>query len=135
MRRIAIVSATLAVLAPVASFAGPATRDVPDAKDCRSNDQVTLVTNAASFSYTDSAKELDPSSEPDRFAVCATQGGVTVFYFGGDMQSDAEDNDGALGTCGVIIAADQNLAQGQDGEDWSNPGNDDRWDTADDRDC
>lgn len=135
MRRIVFASLILAVFAPAASFARPAKRDVPDATDCRNKDQVTVVTSAASFSYTDKQEDINPSKEPDRLAVCVTQGGTTVFYFGGDMQSDVPDNDGALGTCGVIIVADQNLARGQNGEDWSRPGPDNNWGTNDDVDC
>ncbi|MFA5891061.1 MAG: hypothetical protein WDA27_08955 [Actinomycetota bacterium] len=134
MRRIVLVTVALAVLAPAASFARPAKQDVPDGKDCRDSKQVTVVTNAASFSYTDSAEQIQPSTEPERLAVCANQGGTTIFYFGGDMQSDTGGN-GAGGTCGAVIVADQPVVSSDNGEDWSSRGPDDQWGTGDDHDC
>ncbi|MFA5889855.1 MAG: hypothetical protein WDA27_02695 [Actinomycetota bacterium] len=139
MRRIALAVVLVAALAPTAGFArkGHALRDVPDAKDCRSKEQVTVVTYAGGATY-DEANGPAPknaSKQPERLAICVNQGGQTIFYFGGDMQSEQQGNDGAANTCGVIIVADENQAEGRYGEDWSSSGPDGDWDTGDDHDC
>lgn len=136
MRRIVLVAVLAVALAPIASQARPAKRDVPDGKDCRDKEQVTVVTVAGGGTV-DAAgpRTLPASTEPDRLAVCVHEGGTTLFYFGGDMQSTVQGNDGAGGTCGAIIVADSKVADGRYGEDWSSPGADGRWGTTDDHDC
>lgn len=106
MRKIAAALLGVALAAPVASFAY---YDVPDAKDCRSKDQVMVVT------YANGAKE------PDRFAVCVRENKTTVLYAGGELQSEDPSNDGFAGTCGAIIVAGVTVAEGQYGEDWDSP--------------
>jgi len=129
MRKLfALLLVLAATLVPVSSFARYVGDQMPDGKDCRAKEQATVVTNAASTTGKNSA-------EPDRFSICLNQGGHTIFYFGGDMQSEAKDNDGFGGTCGAIIVADMNVAQGSQGEDWRNPGPDKKYGTADDHDC
>lgn len=137
MRRIIAVAVLSIALAPLAGHArrGHAVRDVPDAADCRAKQQVTVVTNAGGATTDPGPKTLPASTQPERFAICVQVGGVTLFYFGGDMQSEVEGNDGFGGTCGAIIVADQNVAQGRYGEDWSNKGPDGQWGTNDDHDC
>lgn len=110
MRRIAIAALALAAVSPAGAFAH-GTHDVQDAKDCRSKDQAAATTTA------------NGASEADRLSICVTQGGTTVFYFGGEMQSEDPRNDGFGGTCGAVIVGGQNVAQGKYGEDWYHPGN------------
>ncbi|MBI4728067.1 MAG: hypothetical protein HY775_00975 [Acidobacteria bacterium] len=105
MRKIAAALLGVALAAPVASFAN---YDVPDGRDCRSKNQVTVMT------YGTGAKE------PDRLAVCVTQNGTTLLYVGGELQSDDPRNDGFAGTCGAIIVAGVTVAKGNYGDDWDN---------------
>lgn len=138
MRRIALAVVLVAALAPTASFArtGHALQDVPDAKECRDREQVTVVTYAGGAKYDSQGPAvLSASKQPERLAICVHEGGQTIFYFGGDMQSEMEKNDGAGGTCGAVIVADQTIAKGRYGEDWSRPGPDNTWGTNDDYDC
>ncbi len=120
MRKIVIL---IGIALAAASAGAHANYDIPDAKDCRSKQQATVMTAA------------NGAKEPDRLAVCVNQGGMTLFYFGGEMQSEDPRNDGFGGTCGAIIVADQNVAQGNNGEDFDNNGPDGRPGTSDDFHC
>jgi len=106
MRRIIVGLIAAAALVPAAAGAN----DVPDGRDCRRAEEssVTTVANGA--------------TEADRLAICVKGGGMTLLYFGGEMQSDDPRNDGFAGTCGAVIVADQPIASGNHGEDWDDPG-------------
>ncbi len=113
MKKFVVAAACLAAaLVPATGHARPY-HDLPDGADCRHTEQVTVRTYAAS-------SDGHTSAEPDRLAICIHEGGHTIFYFGGDMQSEDPRNDGFGGTCGALIVADTTVASGKYGDDWSN---------------
>jgi hypothetical protein len=114
MRRIALGIVAAALLVPAAARA----HDVPDGKECRNDTESSATVYKAS---TDPSRP-NGSTEPDRLGVCLKANGMTVFYFGGEMQSEDPRNDGFMGTCGAVIVADQPVASGNHGEDWDRPG-------------
>lgn len=108
MRRLIVLTVAAAALVPLGARAEHAEKyhDVPDGRDCRRKAQVTATTAA------------NGATETDRLAICVNQGGMTVLYFGGEMQSEDRRNDGFATTCGAIIVANQPVASGNMGEDW-----------------
>ena len=92
--------------------------DVPDGQDCRDGNAAPVTLAALS------------GGETDRGEACANAGGVTVFYIGGEIQS--EDNPGTGGACGSLIVGGSTVT-GTD--DWDNAGADGVPGTADDEHC
>ena|SRR5687767_1628598 len=97
---------------------GASAHDVPDGQDCREGTAAPASLGATS------------GADADRGAACVHAGGTTVFYLGGEGQS--EDDPGTGGACGAIIVAD-NTVTGTD--DWDNAGADGVEGTADDEHC
>ncbi|HVF12911.1 MAG TPA: hypothetical protein VNA87_07485 [Actinomycetota bacterium] len=115
MRRLGItLLLALGLLIPMGAMAN----DVPDGQDCRDGNAAPASLGATS------------GADADRGAACVHAGGTTVFYLGGEAQS--EDNPGSGGACGSLIVAGNTL-QGTD--DWDNAGADGIEGTADDEHC
>src|SRR5688572_14543206 len=115
MRKLAIsLLMALGLLVPMGAMAN----DIPDGQDCRDGNAAPVTLAATS------------GGETDRGAGCVNANGTTVFYLGGDGQS--EDDPGTGGACGAIIIAD-NTVTGTD--DWDNAGADGIEGTADDEHC
>lgn len=115
MRRFAVaLLLTLGMTIPMGAMAS----DVPDGQDCRNGNAAPASLGATS------------GADADRGAACVHANGTTVFYLGGEAQS--EDDPGTGGACGSFIVADQTLT-GTD--DWDNAGADGVKGTADDEHC
>src|SRR5687767_9816969 len=117
MRRFFVAALlALGMLVPMGAMA----HDVPDGQDCRDGNAAPAALGATS------------GQDSDRGAACVNAGGTTVFYLGGEAQS--EDDPGTGGACGAVIVADNSLT-GADNDDWDNAGADGIEGTADDEHC
>lgn len=95
-----IAAAAVAALMLVPALAGA--DDIYDGADCRSGSAEPVALGAVN------------GDDADRASFCAHAGGTTVFYIGGEAQSETDPGTG--GACGAIIVADQTVA-GTD--DWN----------------
>jgi hypothetical protein len=80
---------TIGVLALMASGAHALANDIPDGDDCATGES-----------------GVTPGSEPDRLAVCVSDGnGIVVFYAGGEGSAEESGDN----PCGAVIVADETV--------------------------